>query len=91
MVFSVSYLVIYPNGTKRWYDNDATEIDFYRETSRHGYESWWDRSHLSFKHRLDGPAYTYNDGLKEWWYKGKFIDVKSQEEFEKWLKLRAFW
>jgi hypothetical protein len=45
------------------------------------------------RHRLDGPAIEFpiNNNLKEWWYYDKKIDCHSQEEFEKWIKLKAFW
>lgn len=47
-------------------------------------------------HRLDGPAKV---GLAlpgtepdvEWWYHGTHVRCKSQEEFERMLKLKAFW
>ncbi len=42
-------------------------------------------------HRLDGPAVEYNNGTKFWYYHGKYIECSSQEEFEKFLKLKAFW
>jgi hypothetical protein len=41
-------------------------------------------------HRIDGPAiegYQY----KEWWIEGSLIDCKSQEEFERYIKLKLFW
>ena len=43
------------------------------------------------RHREDGPACEYVNGDKSWWYHGKYIDCKSQEEFERLLKLKAFW
>lgn len=42
-------------------------------------------------HRLDGPAIIWPEGTKAWMYMGKKINVSSQEEFEHWLKLKAFW
>lgn len=42
------------------------------------------------KHRLDGPALDYEDGYGDWYYHGQWIDVKSQEEFESYLKVLAF-
>lgn len=43
-------------------------------------------------HRLDGPAVEWVDGSKEWYYHGKFLEnITCQEEFEKWLKLKAFY
>lgn len=47
-------------------------------------------------HRLKGPAKV---GLAlpgfephiEWWFHGKLIPCKSQQEFERMLQLKAFW
>lgn len=41
-------------------------------------------------HRLDGPAMEFSDGVKRWYFMGHAAPVKSQEEFESWLKVRAF-
>jgi hypothetical protein len=45
-------------------------------------------------HRLDGPAVEYSlpneYTTNKWYYKGKYINCKNQEEFEKYLKLKAF-
>jgi hypothetical protein len=54
------------------------------------------------KHRLDGPAYcNYQENLfypnkintiEEWWYEGRWIkDCENLEQFQKILKLKAFW
>lgn len=43
----------------------------------------------SVRHREDGPAIEHLDGRKEWYYEGKRLP--SQNEFEKFLKLKAFW
>jgi hypothetical protein len=40
-------------------------------------------------HREDGPAVESSNGFKSWWIHGQFI--KTQEEFEKLMRLRAFW
>ena len=42
-------------------------------------------------HRLDGPAEIRRDGSCSWYYNGTKLDCSSQEEFEKLLKLKAFW
>jgi hypothetical protein len=42
-------------------------------------------------HRLDGPAVEYSDRPNEWWYEGQYVPCLSQSEFERYLKLRAFW
>ena len=43
------------------------------------------------RHRTDGPAIEYPNGDKYWYLNGKQIDCKSQEEFERLLKLKVFW
>jgi len=42
-------------------------------------------------HREDGPAIEEADGTKHWYYHGKRLDCSSQMEFERIIKLRAFW
>lgn len=44
-------------------------------------------------HRLNGPAKEYGDKryADQWWYHGTKIPVDSQKDFEKYLKLKAFW
>lgn len=59
-------------------------------------EAWFYDDKL---HRIDGPAVTQfilisNDEVGdecEWWFHGTKIDCSSQEEFEKLIKLKAFW
>ena len=41
-------------------------------------------------HRLDGNAVEYTDGTKHWYYRDKYIPVKSQGEFERYIRLLAF-
>jgi hypothetical protein len=41
-------------------------------------------------HREDGPAITYWDGNQRWLLNGLYIDVSSQEEFERYMKLKSF-
>jgi hypothetical protein len=53
-----------------------------------GYKEWWKNDEL---HRIDGPAVEYSNGNKYWYYEGKKIDCKSQEEFERLIKLKLFW
>ena len=43
------------------------------------------------KHRLDGPAIETFDGRKLWYVDDVLIHCKDQEEFERLLKMRAFW
>lgn len=42
-------------------------------------------------HRLDGPAAEYASGDKYWFYEDELIECNSQEEFERLIKLKAFW
>jgi hypothetical protein len=42
-------------------------------------------------HRLDGPASEFADGGKEWFIEDEQIPCFTQEEFEKYLKLKLFW
>ena len=42
-------------------------------------------------HREDGPAVDNNNGTKFWYYKGEYVECSSQEEFEIFLKFKAFW
>jgi hypothetical protein len=41
-------------------------------------------------HRVDGPAVEYTDGGKLWYLNDKRLLVKSQEEFEQYMRLIAF-
>lgn len=40
-------------------------------------------------HRLDGPAMVWINNA-HWYYEGAYVKVTSQEEFEEWLKYKAF-
>jgi hypothetical protein len=66
----------------------------YGNYSRNGIYKLDDGSLRSFKndlmHKIDGPAYV-DRGSKLWYYEGKLISCSSQEEFERLLKLKAFW
>jgi hypothetical protein len=50
---------------------------------------WWCQNGKA--HRLDGPPPESTSGDKQWYVGGKHIVCKTQEEFEKLLKLKAFW
>ena len=52
------------------------------------HESWYING---LRHRENGPAIEYHNGDKEWYYNGNLIDCRSQEEFERIIKLKAFW
>jgi len=45
-------------------------------------------------HRVDGPAviyFSFATKANEWWVNGQKLDCKSNKEFFKLLKLKAFW
>jgi len=53
-----------------------------------GAKSWY---HHGYLHRLNGPAIEHFNGNKFWYYYGEKINVSSQEEFERLIKLKALW
>lgn len=79
----------YGNGDKSWYINGKQHrvggpaIDW-----NNNCKCWC--IHGKY-HREDGPAVEHANGHKEWWLNGKHINCSSQEEFERLLKLKAFW
>jgi hypothetical protein len=42
-------------------------------------------------HREDGPACEFVNGHKSWWLNGEPIPCNTQDQFERLLKLKAFW
>jgi len=76
-------------GTKRWYKNgklhrdDGPAIEYVW-----GDKSWYVNG---LKTREDGPADDRIDGTKYWWHQGRKLNCNSQQEFERLLKLKAFW
>jgi hypothetical protein len=81
--------VEYYGGTKQWYkDGKLHRIDGPARELINGNKYWLQHGKL---HRLDGPAVEYDCGLKYWFYRGVQMFCFSQEEFERILKLKAFW
>ena len=81
--------VIFKDGTKNWYQNGLCHrIDGPAIEWNSGRKEWYQNGLL---HRVDGPAREFTNGDKYWYYEGKFIDCKSQEEFERYIKLKLFW
>jgi len=77
-------------GTKFWYNNKK---ELHRDDGPaiehlNGYQAWYIHD---LCHREDGPAMIYSNGDQEWYIRGKRINVKSQQDFERYLKLKAFW
>jgi hypothetical protein len=77
------------NGTKEWYlngkqhrtDGPAVEWD-------NGYKAWYLQDK---RHRVDGPALEHANGSKAWYYEGKHIICQSTPEFQRLIRLKAFW
>lgn len=53
-----------------------------------GITQWYQHGQL---HRLDGPAVNEFNNKNLWYYKNKWIDCSSQDEFERLVKLKIFW
>ena len=87
-------LIVDGAGNKFYYlNNQLHRLDSPAIEYISGTKLWYQYGHL---HRLDGPAIedmsnVYVDILKSWWYYGQKINCKTQEEFEKIIKLKAFW
>ena len=79
----------YHDGRKEWWLNGQLHrVDGPACEDPNGDKSWHQHGKL---HREDGPAIDYNDGTKLWYYQGKLINCSSQEEFERLMKLKAFY
>ena len=52
-----------------------------------GVKEWWLNGEL---HRADGPAMTFANEHKVWYYHGKWIDCRDNQEFLRMIKLIAF-
>ena len=81
-------VIEYYNGTKFWWLNgvqhreDGPAVEFVD-----GAKFWYKHGKL---HREDGPAQDFIT-FKLWYYNGQHIACNTQEEFERLLKLKAFW
>jgi hypothetical protein len=80
--------------TEYWYNVEGSHYrDLHREDGPAvvwgtGDLEWWQYSN---RHRLDGPACLWANGTKEWWINGKRLDVSTDEEFERLIKMKVFW
>jgi hypothetical protein len=82
-------LIIDEHGSKFWYVNNK----LHREDGPaieciDGTKHWYINGKL---HREDGPAIEYIGGDKSWYLNDEKIYCKTQEEFERLVKLKAFW
>jgi hypothetical protein len=84
---------IRPDGNKYYYDTNIFRGQtFYRQYLTYG--DYWYNDYG--RHRIDGPALCEYDRsqklrLIQWFIDGKQIQVSTQEEFESYMKLKAFW
>jgi hypothetical protein len=87
-----------PNGGELWEFNTGDKY-YYLNNRRHrkdgpavdhanGDKIWYINGSY---HREDGPAVDYINGDKRWYFNGEYIPCKSQEEFERLMRLKAFW
>ena len=67
----------------RYHCDDGPAVEY-----PNGFKMWCKNGTI---HRLDGPAIIWAHGGKEWYIDGRDIQVKSQEEFEQYMRLKAFW
>jgi hypothetical protein len=79
--------VIGADGIKRWYDDSGSLYCIEYPTGG----KYWLSDNGRCYHRLDGPAIEYINGNKYWYVNDKRINCSSQEEFERLMKLKAFW
>ena len=56
----------------------------------HGRTKFWYKDNK--RHKADGPAIEYVDGYKQYWYENKlYQNIKSDEEWIEFLKLKFLW
>lgn len=88
--YSKNAKVKYDSSWRYHADNEPAIID---KTLK----EWW---HHGKRHREDGPAITdstyhwlYGDIFTrlEWYYDGKKLSCSTQEEFERFMKMKVFW
>jgi hypothetical protein len=76
-------------GNKFWYQNGKLHrLDGPAVEYADGHKAWCQNGNL---HREDGPAIEHANGVKSWYINNIKINCKTQEEFDKLLKLKLFW
>lgn len=85
----MSKFYVNKGGSKIWVNDlgehhreDGPAIEYYNGNK------YWCQNDLY--HRIDGPAIELTNGSKAWYYYGKHIRCSSQQEFERWLRLKVF-
>lgn len=69
--------------------NEKGPAKIWSAGSEFWYQKFWYQDNK--KHRMDGPAREYATGIKEWHYQDQYIDCSSQQEFERYLRLKSLW
>jgi len=76
-------------GNKVWFLNGKLHrVDGSAAENADGSKAWYLNGNL---HRVDGPAIEYVGGYKAWYLNGKRLNCETQEEFEQYKRLKAFW
>lgn len=79
----------YSNGRKEYYINDKLhrEDGPAIDDSSNGNKEWYINN---MRHREDGPAFDWKNA-KRWYLYNKSLACKTQEEFERLMRLKSFW
>jgi len=80
------------SGSKEWLHHGRYHREDGPAISHSNEDEYWWKNGL--RHRKDGPAVSYisrNEINNQWWLNGEKINISSQEEFERYMKLSAFW
>lgn len=77
--------VVDKSGNQYWFKNGKLHRDGDKPAviNIKGYRDWYQNGKL---HRLDGPAMESPNGEGWWFYLGRQVHVKTQEEFEHWVR-----
>jgi antitoxin component YwqK of YwqJK toxin-antitoxin module len=81
----------YSDGAKAYYLNDKLHREDGPAVEYNNGDKWWFLN--GKRHREDGPAIEYTNGghTKYWYINGKLIPCTTQKEFERLMRLKAFW
>ena len=80
---------VQPWGATYWYVDDELHRDADPAVVSDRGDKWW---YVHNKlHRIDGPAIEMFDGYKAWCINGNRVPCDTQEEFERLMRLKAFW
>jgi hypothetical protein len=84
-----SELIETNRGSKYWYLNGNLHREDGPAIERfNGDKSWYVNDK---RHREDGPAIEWSNGDKFWYINDIQIPCKTQEEFERLMRLKSFW